>query len=75
MTATARIHPVNTTLSISRPDSSFAEEHAASVISGKEIQQAVEIRGGSAAIQVPQTITEQETDKEDRSQVDASIAV
>jgi hypothetical protein len=74
MTAAQRIHPVNTTLNTSRPESSSSEKEA-SGISGKEIQQEVEIRGDSAAVQVPQTVTEQELEKDVRSQTEASIAV
>lgn len=73
MTATTHIHPVNAVLSISRPESSFAE-NPTSGISGKEIQKS-DIRSDPAAIQLPQAITEQETDKDERSQTEASIAV
>jgi hypothetical protein len=72
MTAAQRIHPVNTTFEISRPESFYADKEAAG-ISEKEIQE--DIRGDSAAVQVPQTVTEKELEKEARSQTEASIAV
>lgn len=76
MTASTHIHPANTAFIISRPESSFAgEQPAVSGISGKEIQQAVDIRGDTSAIQVPQAVTEQDTEKEERSQTETSIAV
>ena len=75
MSATTHIHP-NNPANISRPVSSFAGEGpTVSGISGKEIQQAVNDRGDSAAIQVPQAVTEIEAEADERSQNETSIAV
>ena len=75
MSATTHNYTVNANPN-SRPASSFAaEQPSVSGISGKEIHQAAEIRADSAPIQVPQAIIEPDTEKDEKSQTETSIAV